>query len=83
MPTNINVVISDNSYENLQKIKKEARFRTNADVIQFALEVTVHSKAFERLKTGRFTEAIPPEKTLEEKIEKIVEEKLREREEAS
>lgn len=82
MPTNINVVLSDKSYENLQKIKKEARFRTNADVVQFALDVAVHSQAFENLKTGRLVEAFPPQKPskdLEKLIEEIVEKKLRER----
>lgn len=78
MPTNVNIVISDKSYENLKTIKDKARFRTNADVIQFALDVAAHSKAFEKLKEGRFTEAFPPKKPLEKMIEEIVEKKIKE-----
>jgi len=79
MPTNINIVITDNAYKNLRTIKEEARFRTNADVIQFALEVAVHSETFEKLKKGRLTEAIPPtpEKSLQKFIHEVVENEMR------
>jgi len=80
MPMNINIVITDKSYQNLRTIKEGARFRTNADVVQFALEVTVHSKAFEKLKEGRLTEAIPrvpADKALEKLVHEVVTRELR------
>lgn len=80
MTKNLNVIISDESHQKLLSIKNEARFHSNSDVVEFALDVAVNSEQFKKLKKGFFREAMSPAETrLTKFVEKIVEKKLRER----
>lgn len=59
MPINVNVALSDKTYEILQRVKLRGHFRTNADAVTFALIVAAESKQLQQLEGGRLTEGIP------------------------